>query len=139
MATRLPPDASKDGTPADWVVRGLGFATVSIVGGTPHSLLPVRKPVVQVDCWAVKGGSNKPPWGIANGLAETIIAAGYDYTTTPRPLAITANGVTYPPAAVKSAYALTEPRQGFGDAGSYAHFSFDMQFVWTIVSQLPVS
>lgn len=128
--TQLPPDAEKDTAPAQWVTKGLGFATVQTVGGSPAELIPARSPVVQVDCYATNPGSNKPPWLVASHLAETIVLATYDRLTMNRQLAISVKGVAYPSASVQAAQALTEPRQLFDDAGDYARFQFDLQLRW---------
>ena len=128
VATTLPPDVAPDNTPAAWV--STGFITVSVVGGSPNYQLPVKKPVMQIDTWATKPGSNKPPWGMANALAETVRYATLDRYHISRPLTITANGVAYPGANVMSAWVMTEPRRLYSDAADYAHYSFDVMFEW---------
>ena len=136
VATQLPADANRDGTPADWVVQGAGFVTVTVVGGGADPILPVRKPVMQVDCWATLPGSNKPPWGIANRLAETIRRAAWSRVATARPLTITVNGVVYPRAAVMAAAPVTAPRRLWDDAGDYARYQFDLGLVWTALTEV---
>ena len=136
VATQLPEDANKDGTPADWVVKGRGFITVAVVGGTPSPDLPQSRPVMQVDCWAVKPGSNKPPWGIANRLAMLVKTATWDRIQIPRKLTITVNGVLYPPAAVQAASLLTEPRRITDDPGDYARYQFDLALSWISLGQV---
>ena len=126
----LPEDANADGTPADWVKAGLGYASAAVVGGNPSPDLPVGNPVVQVDCWAVEPGSNLPPWGTADRLAQTIVRATWDRVTIARPLRISVEGVAYPDAAVQSAYVLSTPRPIFDDAGDYARISLDLQLHW---------
>lgn len=130
VATQTPPDANPDNTPAEWVTRGQGFVQVTAVGGNPDPLLPVHRTVCQVDCYAVKPGSNKPPWEIANVLAETIVFATWDRIGTMRQLDITVRGQQYPPAVVQGAKVLTDPRRTWADSGAYAHYSMDLWLQW---------
>lgn len=124
VATSLPSDETT------WAANG--FVVVPThVGGTPHSTIPLRRPVLQVECWGTVPGSDKLPWGIPNQLAEQIRAGTYDRTAFSRPLAITAGTVAYPAARVLSAKMLTEPRRIWSDQGDYAGYVFDLalQFV----------
>lgn len=132
VATTLPADTNAAGGAADWVRTG--FITVAVVGGTSDPLLPVKRTVMQVDCWATVPGSNRPPWGQANALAEAIRYAAWSRTAIPRPLTITANGVAYPSAVVQSAYVGTEPRRIYSDAADYARFSMDLALTWVTVN-----
>jgi len=122
VATTLPADDSS------W--PNAQFVTVAVIGGSPNIDLPVKAPVFQVDCWACKPGSNKPPWGKANALAEVIRYATLPRSGVNRLLTITANGVTYPPATVQAARLLTEPMRRYGDAADYANYSFDLAMTW---------
>lgn len=128
VATQLPADSS---TWAD-----TGFITVAVVGGSPNIYLPVKAPVLQVDCYAVKPGSNKPLWWKSNALAETIRYATLQRTGINRVLAITSGGHTYPSAVVQTAYLTTEPQRRYGDAGGYASYQFDMALEWTTVGDV---
>lgn len=124
VAGQLPSDETT------WAVNG--FVVVpTTVGGSPHSSIPVRRPVLQVECWGTVPGSAKLPWGIPNQLAEQIRFGTYDRTTFGRPLIIKSGTVTYPQAHVLSAQIMTEPRRVWSDAGDYAGFLFDLmlQFV----------
>lgn len=112
-----------------------GYVTVAVVGGSPDVDVPVKKPVIQVDCWATNPGSNKPPWGQANNLAEQIRAACYDVTAFGRELRPQINGVIYPTAKALAAYVLTEPRRIYDDAGDYARFQFDLQIHWVTLDR----
>jgi hypothetical protein len=134
--TQLPDDANADGTPADWVVAGQGYVTVAVVGGNPDALLPVHRPVMQVDCWAVVPGSGKPPWGVANALAEAITLATWSRVAIPRHLTITVRGVLYPPASVQGAEIVTAPRRILDDAGDYARYSMDLRLQWITLSDV---
>lgn len=124
----LPPDAGANGSPAPWTQTG--FVTLAVVGGSPDIYLPVKKPVFQVDAWAAKPGSNRPPWNRANVLMETIRAATQQRTGFNRLLTLTDNGTGYPSAVVDSAYFLTEPHRDYADAADYAHYIANVQFVW---------
>lgn len=136
VATRLPPDALKSGKPAPWTATG--FITVSVVGGSPHTYLPVSNPVLQVDCYAVKPGSTRPPWWQADALASVIRYACWDRTAgARRPLPVVVNGVTYPSASVSSARLLTAFRRMYSDAAGYAHYSADLQMSWSTVNDHP--
>jgi len=106
-----------------------GFVQVMTVGGTPNLYLPVAQPVVAVDCWAVKPGSDKAPWGRANYLAELIRSATYDHATVQRDLVLPG---TYPEARCLTVYPATEPRRVYSDDGGYARFNFDLAFSWIV-------
>lgn len=123
VATQLPSDETK------WAANG--FVVVPLqVGGTPHSTMPLRRPVVQVECWGTVPGSDKLPWGIPTQLCEQIRMGCLDRNTFSRLLPITANGVTYPSARVLSAKMLTEPRRIWSDIGDYAGKQFDLALQW---------
>lgn len=122
VASTLPQDTSK------WADSG--FVTVHVVGGTPGLYLPVRSPVVQVDCWAVSPSSNKPPWGKAANLAE-LIDVGCRAQNSERRVTLPGN---FPEARVLAAYLVTEPRRMYGDAADYAHYMFDLALNWADLS-----
>lgn len=128
----LPPDVGADGTVAPWV--NTGFVTVTLVGGNPDDALPIQKPVVQVDVWTTKPGSNKPPWQKAYAIATAIVRATWDRTNIARPLAIAENGVAYPAAAVKTAYVTAAWRRMYDDASDYAHLQGDLALEWVTVN-----
>ena len=123
VATQLPRDETK------WAANGAVIVPVH-VGGTPHSTMALRRPVVQVETWATVPGSDRLPWGIANQLAEQIRAGVLDRTTFSRLLIITAGSLTYPMARVLSARMMTEPRRVWSDAGDYAGYTLDLAFQW---------
>lgn len=122
VATQLPADDTS------W--SATGFITIALVGGSPNIYLPVKCPVFQVDCYAVKPGSNKPPWWKANVLAETIRYATLQRTGFNRLLSLSAGGVSYPSARVQTANLTTEPRRRYSDAGDYAIYGFDLAVEW---------
>lgn len=118
VATQLPKDTTA------WSASG--FVTVRTVGGSPGLYVPLRSPVVTVDCWAVNPGSAKPPWFAANALAE-LIDLGCRAADVNRTLTLPTG---YPDARVLSAYLLSEPRRAYGDSGDYAHYIFDLALHW---------
>lgn len=109
-----------------------GFVAVAVVGGNPDVDVPIKKPVIQLDCWAASHGSNKPPWQQAAVLAEQIRAACYDKTLAhfARPLLINVNGVVYPSANCLTVYVLTEPHRIYDDIGDNAGYSMDIALTW---------
>lgn len=124
VATTLPKDA------ASWAATG--FCTVDTVGGTPNLYVPLREPVMGVQCWAVNLNSQKPPWNKASSLAEAIQAACMDHPTVPRTLTIPGG---YPQVQVKSAYLTGEPRRMPDDPSSYARYSIPgLVIVWAVAS-----
>ena len=122
VAATLPTDNTS------WAASG--FVTVRTSGGSPGLYVPLRAPVVTVDCWAVNPSSAKPPWGKANYLAE-LIDVGCRATNVNRTLTLPTN---YPAARVLSAYLVTEPRRAYGDQGDYARFVLDLALHWVDLS-----
>jgi hypothetical protein len=116
VGTTLPKDISE------------GFVQVTVVGGTPDKDLPMARPVIQIDTWAGKANSNKPPWGHANSLAELIRMATFAPDVS-RLLTMGVGG--YEKARVLSAYPVTEPRR-IPDEGGYARYQFDLQIHWRV-------
>jgi hypothetical protein len=136
VGKQVPPDASKDGTPAPWVAAKLGFVQVAVVGGSPDAMLPIKRPVIEARCWDVVPGSSLPPWNMASALAEAIRYAALDEIGCARRLDISQNGVAYPPAQVQAAKALTEPREIYNDAGDYAGMSLDVWMQWITLTDV---
>jgi hypothetical protein len=132
VGTQLPPSVADDGTIAAWL--STGFVTVSVVGGTPGDMLPVNRPVLQVDCWTTKPGSSKPPWLMADAICRAIQRATWDRYRISRPLTPALNGVTYPMAVVQSAYMATSFRRAYDDAGDYARYQGDLALSWVTVN-----
>jgi len=129
VATALPEPDEATGN-LSWAASG--FVTVRTVGGTPEMYVPLREPVVSVDCYAAPPpGTNKAPWAQANNLAEMIVTACQNTANFGATLAGPAG---YPNMRVLQAHALQEPRRIFGDKSFYAHYQFVLQMYWT---QLP--
>ena len=127
--TELPQDTST------WSAHGF-IVVPTTVGGTPHSVIPVRRPVGQVECRAVSPGSGRPPWGKAEDLAEQIRYATYDRNNFGRPLTVSYNGMPYPDALVRSAKFMTEPHRMYADGADYAGSSFDLALQWVQVGEV---
>ena len=98
VGNTLPPDDTT------WAAHGY-IVVPTVVGGSPHATMPLRRPVGQVECWATIPGSDKLPWNMAADLAEQIRIGTYDRRSFGRMLAITENGVIYPAAMARSANA----------------------------------
>jgi hypothetical protein len=128
VATTLPKPGS-DGA-LGWAATG--FVTLVGVGGTPNMYVPLRDPAMGVSCWAVNPGSQKPPWGKAANLAETIVAATLDHPNVPRTALALPGG--YPSVQVKSAYVTGDPRRITDDSSSYARYDIPgLVIAWTEV------
>ena len=112
VATTLPKDNSS------WAASG--FCTIVTAGGTPHMYVPLREPVIGVDCWAVNPQSQKPPWNKAASLAEAIISACQDHRAIAQTVTLPTG---YPAAQVRSAYVTGDPRRIPDDPSSYARYS----------------
>lgn len=111
--------------PDTWSTEG--FVTVSDIGGASDIYVPLREPIMTVDCWAVSASSGKAPWNTASNYAESIRAATFDFDNIGKLLTI---GTGFPNARVKSVYLTQEPRRVPDDAGSFAHYSMDMYVSW---------
>jgi hypothetical protein len=104
-----------------------GFVQVTVVTGAVDPYTGLRAPQVQVDCWARKPESAKPPWRQANQLAELVVAATVNGTGQQTILDL---GVHYDAARVLSVRALGEPRRVVDPDGSYARYSVDLGVTW---------
>ncbi|MEU1272982.1 hypothetical protein [Streptomyces sp. NPDC005799] len=127
VATTLPKPGA-DGT-ISWA--DTGFVTLVTAGGTPNLYVPLREPVMGVDCWAANPQSQKPPWRKAACLAEAIQAACYDHPAIPKVVMLPTG---YPQAQVKSAYTTGDHRRIPDDPSSYARYSIPgLVIAWTEV------
>lgn len=108
---------------------GGGFVQVSGTGGSPQRHVPLRQPVLSVDCWSTNVGRKQPPWGRANSLAELLVRATFDtnWGDTQRPVTLPTG---YGKALVRGAVALTEPTRRPADPANYAHYGFDLELSW---------
>lgn len=119
VAATLPEDVSA------WGVGG--FVQAQTVGGTSDLYLHTGRPIVQVDCWAVKPDTGKPLWNVAALLMQHIILATRDEPTIRRALTLLPG---YPQAQVLEVFPLVEPHRVLSDPGGYARFRCDLQFFW---------
>lgn len=123
VSTTLPKDN------ASWAASG--FCTLVTSGGTPNLYVPLREPVMGIDCWAFNPNSQKPPWNKAAALAEAIQAACYDHRLIPQTVTLPTG---YPAARVLSAYTTGEHRRVPDDPSSYARYSIPgLVVAWTEV------
>lgn len=120
VATELPTDNSS------WSASG--FTTISAVGGSPNIYVPIRKPVISVNCWGVTSNSGRPPWNLASQMAEQIREAVLAHRTVGRQVAMPTG---YHNAYVHTVIPRTEPRRINADVASYAHYQQDIEFWWS--------
>lgn len=113
----LPPDAGS------WI--GTGFVTILNVGGSPARHIPMRNPMVTVNCWAINPTSMDQPWARAHALAE-LIDAGCRAGNAQRLVTVTG----YNAARVFSAYLLSEPRRIHQDRAAHARVMVDLALHW---------
>ena len=110
------------------------FIQIMKVGGSPEIDVPLLKPVISVNCWAVKQNSRRPPWGQANELAMRVLKAAYEQAFRFAP--DTAVKLTMPTnfvaARVCSVYPLSEPNRLPSDPSQFAAYTLDLQFVWAL-------
>lgn len=114
--------------PTTWAAHG--FVQVpTAVGGTPDIDLPVRAPVVQLDCWTNRPNSPLAPWAKAEHLAGQVVAAALSQRG-PVALELPDGFVS---VRVDAVWAASEPRRVLGDPSRYAHVSLDLQMKWTLL------
>lgn len=124
VASTLPKDNST------WAASG--FVTTDTVGGSPNLYVPLREPVMSVDCWAFNPDSQKPPWNKASVLAQAIQAACWEHRAIPQAVTLPAG---YPAVHVKSAYCVGDPRRVPDDPSSYARYMIPgLALAWVEVS-----
>jgi len=128
VATQLPADETK------WAANGFVVVPTQ-VGGTPHSTMPLHRPVCQVETWGTVPGSDKLPWGIPSQLMAQIYAGCCDRVSFGRLLTPVAGSVTYPYARVLSASMTTEPRRIWSDTGDYAGYQCDLTLHWVAAGE----
>lgn len=123
VSTELPTtDASS------WAASG--YTQVTTVGGAPSIDYALANPVATLDFWAYAPNSGRPPWNLANQVAEQVRRATLDHPAVPRLLTLPA---AYDNARVITAYPVIEPRRIRGDDAGYARFTMDVQFSWVAV------
>lgn len=123
VATKLPEDNT------GWA--GSGFVVIATTGGNSGMYVPLRSPVVSLNCWAVNPSSGKPPWGKAAQLTERVLAACLDLDEA-QPIVTLPSG--YARARVMTAYPEYEPRRVPDDPASYARFDVALTINWVEVA-----
>lgn len=120
VATSLPRELS---TWAD-----LGFVQATIVAASPDVDVPVRRPLVQLDAWAVSPDSVKPNVAKANRLAELVFRGlEDDVQLFGKTLDL---GPHYLPVRVLAAYPSSEPAEVPDDPSGYGRVTFDFVLEW---------
>ena len=121
VATTRPEDTNK------WAEKG--FVQLTIVGGSPARDNPLRRPVLQVDAWAVNPNTDKAPWGKAAALAELVLDGTFPDQShlAARTLVLPAG---YHGARVMAAEALSEPRRIEDSNASFARYQWDLLLTW---------
>jgi hypothetical protein len=117
VATTLPADRAK------W--KALGFARLTVVGGTGDGTLEVNEPVIQVDCYA-HNDSAATPWPLAADLASRIIR-GTRTATNSEDRVLRPN---YEGARVLYATILGRPRRVPNDPSGFARYMFELSIRW---------
>jgi hypothetical protein len=105
-----------------------GFVQLRVAGGSSNLTINQKLPIYIVDCYAAPAKpSGRPPWNSANALAEAIRHGCYTTRRQPPRLNL---GAGYPPAFVKLARFVAEPRRIGGDDSAYARYQFHLELTW---------
>lgn len=106
-----------------------GFVQCQVVGGTPNGTVPIRRPVLSLDFWAVNVNGSRPPWGRASAIAEVCVQAHYAFKPydTHRAVALPSG---YPSVYVSEFSFLGEPERRPADEANYAHYGCQVQMSW---------
>lgn len=127
----LPADDTGNVLPGDptlWATQG--FVQVPmVVGGSPDVHLPMREPIVEINAWTNRPGTEEPPWRRAGHLANWIIRRMHAQRT---PLDLDLGGDYYP-VRLHAVWAASEPRRITGDPSGYARVMFEAQMRWVVL------
>jgi hypothetical protein len=106
-----------------------GFVQCAVVGGSVNGTVPIRQPVMSVDCWAANVNGSRPPWGRANSIAELSVRAArsFNWGDTQRLVTLPS---TFGAVLVRDGSVLTEPERRLADEAGYAHYGFELQVSW---------
>lgn len=106
-----------------------GFIQARVVGGSINGTVPLREPVLAIDCFAANVGKNRPPWGRANSIAELIVLAArsINWGDTQRPVTLPAG---YGLARVCDGSVINEPERRTADEANYARYGFELSVSW---------
>jgi hypothetical protein len=131
VGTELPDPGEQDQAAAYAAARTNGFMRTAQVGGSPHRYVPMREPVVQVECWFPPPASGKQAsWARAEQLANRVVAATYERSLMGRLIDLSTVG-NYAPARVHTVIALSEPDPVEEDDSDWSRFDVDLEFRWT--------
>jgi hypothetical protein len=123
VATSLPKGASWHET---------GFVQVGpVVGGVIDPHVPLKRPVLQIDCWAANTNTKFPAWDQATDLAEHIRRGTYDDSKLHKALTLRTG---YEQAKVLAASLQSEPRPIYLDPAQSARIQFDIELHWMELS-----
>jgi hypothetical protein len=112
---------------AGWATTG-ALQVESIVGTTVREN-GLRDVVISYGGWGARPGSDKPPWGQANGLLEYLVESEtWDWENALRLELEPAN--TYEAVRVQGGQKQTEPRRVPDPDTSRAHFTMDFRLIW---------
>jgi hypothetical protein len=114
------------------------FVQIMQVGGTPDPENPQMRPVISVNCFAMKAGSTRPPWGQANQLAMRILMATYSKRRQTSGAVELDLPDGYGRAIVQSAQVVSQPRRLPSDPSQYAVYNLDIQLWWIPASEVIV-
>lgn len=127
-----------DGQAPAWA--STGFIQIAISGrGTSLNEFGYRAPVLTAHCWATSPNKQKPPWGQACDLAESVWDACLIEGNGRENLTLPVTGA--PRVRVLQAWGVQEPRRvpwGFPtlgrgsyiNPGNTAHYTVDFQLAW---------
>lgn len=110
------------------------FYQVMQVGGSPDIELPINQPVISINCFAVKPGSTKPPWGHAHQNAMKVMAATYNRRPGSAATLLTMPA-GYGAALVRSVFPVSQPRRIPSDPSQFAVYNLDLQFSWVAIAE----
>lgn len=112
-------------------LRADGFMRITGVGGDPGMYVPMRNPVVQVECWlAPPQGKRQASWARAEQIAARLVAATYDPALMGVLVDLSEVG-DYANAWVHTVIALTEPDRVEEDESDFARVDVDLELRWT--------
>lgn len=128
VATTLPEDR-KSWVDSRFLVVG------PAVGGDPEVYVPHRRPIFQLESFAVRYGqptaseetSMKPDWAAANDLLEIVVDAAYFNENLGEPLTLRTG---YRQARVTGVVPMTEPRKMSETASGEANYQMDIMIQW---------
>ncbi|TFV90390.1 hypothetical protein [Blastococcus sp. CT_GayMR16] len=120
----------------DEALRTDGFIRIGgALGGDPGLEVPMRNPVVFVECWVAPnpGGQGDPQetaWLTADQIAARLLEATWDRQLQGVDVDLSTFG-NYAPARVHDVIALTEPERVEEEKSDFARVDIDLAFTWT--------